>query len=176
MFENRRTSGHCFFKIDTQKGSSSHCMIMSNPARLNPRSRPPMPEKKDATVRSILSLSRISSFVFQQSGGYSPRSPRSQSASSPTVEAVVCWSRLGSCFELALRSNTSYYFVAYVRRGSCDRAKNSPARERPFCTAAKLCLDSQGGPSDEDGIENRDCGERLGPVFRAECPCRECGP
>ena len=58
MFTKRGTSGQCFFRMEMQNGSISHCTVTSNPARLNPKSRPPIPEKNDATVGRIQSASQ----------------------------------------------------------------------------------------------------------------------
>lgn len=53
------TSGQCLCKTFLQKGSISHCMTIFIPAISKPRSKPPIPEKKDAT-RKRFSIMLIS--------------------------------------------------------------------------------------------------------------------
>ena len=65
MFCLCATFGQCFRSIWLQNGSISHWKLNSNPARSNPRSKPPIPEKNEATVGCCLA-----SGCFLRRGGF----------------------------------------------------------------------------------------------------------
>src|SRR3990167_7903618 len=49
----RVTFGQCFSKTFRQYGSHSTCQIVLIPTRSKPRSKPPIPEKREPCVKSI---------------------------------------------------------------------------------------------------------------------------